>query len=81
VTQQHLINKNSKVLHKSTREERGRTEDQVSQISARMKTEIESQLKPWTEPTTLPQINRCKLQVTDVKVQSVVDFLAKPVKT
>jgi hypothetical protein len=42
-----------------------------------MKIEIESQPKPWVEPSTLPRINHCRLQNIVTKVQSSVDLLVK----
>ena len=47
----------------------------------KIQTEIESQLKSWAAPTTLPRINYRRLQNIVAKVQSAMDLLAKLVTT
>jgi hypothetical protein len=58
--------------HKERRGEEHRSKK--LKISARMKTEIESQPNSWVELDTLPWITQWSLQITDEKVQRTADL-------
>jgi hypothetical protein len=60
------------VLHKITKWEEGRTQDQNgSKISARMKTEIEANQNLWAVLATLPRIKHYRLQIIDIEFKAL----------